>query len=88
MEDSFALRLRGAMTAEQITVESLALESGFSVKYITDLRNGHKTNPTLFAVRCLAHVLHVSPSYLAGWSEGYDYVHPAQRTQENQGHTA
>lgn len=74
-EDSFARRLRGAMIAERITVESLALESGFSAKYITELRNGHKTNPTLFTVRCLAHVLNVTPSYLAGWSEGFNYVH-------------
>lgn len=75
------------MLAEQITVESLALESGFSEKYITELRNGHKDNPTLFAVRCLAHVLNVTPSYLAGWSEGHDYVHPAETTEDSKGHS-
>lgn len=67
--DCFANRLRGAMIAQRVTVHSLCVESGFSEKYITDLRNGHKTNPTIFAVRCLAHVLNVTPSYLAGWSE-------------------
>lgn len=64
---TFAARLKYCMLHSHITVESLALESGYSEKYITQLRNGHKTNPTIECVVCLAEVLNVSPSTLAGW---------------------
>lgn len=67
MSATFSARLRYHMIYSRITVESLALESGYSEKYITQLRNGHKTNPTIECVACLAHVLNVSPSTLAGW---------------------
>lgn len=67
MSLTFAARLKYYMLHSHVTVESLAFESGYSEKYITQLRNGHKTNPTIECVACLAKVLNVSPSTLAGW---------------------
>lgn len=64
---TFAASLKYHMSEANITVESLAFESGYSEKYITQLRNGHKTNPTIMCVERLARVLDVSPSLLADW---------------------
>jgi transcriptional regulator with XRE-family HTH domain len=67
MKDTFAARLKYVMLHTHTTVESLALESGYSETYIVNLRKGRKTNPSIECVECLATVLGVSPSYLAGW---------------------
>jgi transcriptional regulator with XRE-family HTH domain len=67
MTTTFAMRLRYHMFGW--TVESLAVESGYSEKYITQLRNGHKTNPTIECVKCLATVLGVPPALLAYGAE-------------------
>lgn len=55
------------MLHSHTTVESLAVETGYSETYIGRLRNGHQTNPTLFFVECAAKVLGISPATLAGW---------------------
>lgn len=66
---TLAERLVGAMKNNKITVESLALESGYSQGYITRLRNGQQTNPSIHTVECLAQVIGVTPEFLAGWSQ-------------------
>jgi transcriptional regulator with XRE-family HTH domain len=65
----FADNLKDCMKQANITVESLAFESGYSEKYITELRNGRKANPSIMCVELLAFVLNVSPSLLTGWKE-------------------
>lgn len=65
----FAANLKRCMKKANMTVESLAFESGYSEKYITELRNGHKTNPTIMCVELFAIVLDVNPSLLTGWKE-------------------
>ena len=64
---TFASRLKEYMYQADITVESLALETGYSETYIGRLRNGHQTNPTIFFVESTAKVLGISPATLAGW---------------------
>lgn len=64
---SFATRLHRAMFNRQMTTESLSMESGYSIKYITELRTGKKKNPTIQCVECLAQVLDIAPEFLAGW---------------------
>lgn len=66
--NTFAERLHRVMFNRQMTTESLSMESGYSVKYITELRTGKKKNPTIQCVECLAIVLGVTPEFLAGWS--------------------
>lgn len=63
----FATRLRSRMDFLGITVESLALESGYSQGYISRLLNGVQSNPTVLCVECLAKVLDIKPSVLLGW---------------------
>jgi transcriptional regulator with XRE-family HTH domain len=63
----FSGRLRAAMESSGITIQSLALESGYSTGYIDRLRNGQQENPTIMCVECLATVLHKNPAFLAGW---------------------
>lgn len=62
-----AVRLRSRMDFLGITVESLALESGYSEGYISRLLNGVQSNPTIQCVECLATVLDIQPSVLVGW---------------------
>ena len=64
---TFAARLKYHMLHSHVTVESLALETGYSETYIGRLRNGHQTNPTLSFVERAASVLGISPATLAGW---------------------
>lgn len=66
---SLSGRLRGVMAIAKMTVHSLAFESGVSEKYITELRNGHKTNPTIDVIESFAKVLQVQPAWLA-WGKG------------------
>ena len=64
---TFAGRLKEYMSQSNMTLESLALETGYSETYIGRLRNGHQTNPTIFFVESTAKVLGISPATLAGW---------------------
>jgi len=64
---TFSARLKYHMLHSHVTVESLALETGYSETYIGRLRNGHQTNPTISFVECAAKVLGISPAALAGW---------------------
>jgi len=72
MNNTFGQRLRFALDLRKRSIESLALDSGYSRDYISRLINGRQNNPTLFFVDCVARALNVSGAFLAGWSDNYE----------------
>lgn len=63
----FRQRLKASIDQSTHPLKVIAHRSGYSEKYIRELKAGHKSNPTLACVESLATVLDLRPDYLAGW---------------------
>lgn len=78
--NTFGQRLRHVLDVRQRSIASLALDSGYSERYIERLIRGEQNNPTIFFVDSVARALSEKPgqrsgdlgAYLAGWSNDYD----------------
>ncbi len=69
---TFGQRLRHVLNVRRRSIESLALDSGYSERYIERLIRGDQSNPTLLFVDSVSRALNVSGAYLAGWSDQYE----------------
>lgn len=72
----FQERIRAARKARNMSLEDVALSSGFTKSHIWELERGSSRNPTVRAVWGLAKALAVSPAYLLGLDTGKTTIDP------------
>ncbi len=64
--DAFRLRIAQARKDRRMSLEDVAVASGFTKSHVWELERGKSRNPTVRAVWSLSSALGVSPAYLLG----------------------
>ena len=74
--DAMRHRIATARASRKMSLDEVALASGFTKSHVWELENGRSKNPTARAVWSLARALAVSPAWLLGLDDKQSALDP------------